>query len=151
VSRWEEVDVDGRRASELTRLPDGLLRIERCRPHQLPRSWALAVGAAWPLLFVVMVALAPEPTDPNAVASPLESAVFFAITTGLLGTVITAGTRRTDALVWSTCLGVVWVATTIACPLTGHHDVTWQWYVELTSSASLLLLSVLGLRALRTR
>jgi hypothetical protein len=144
--------VDGRRASELTRLPDGLLRIERCQPRQLPRSWALAVGAAWPLLFVVMVALAPEPTDPNAVPTQVESVVFFAVMTGLLGTVITAGARRPEALVWSTCLGVVWVATTIACPLTGHHDtVGWQWYVELTSSSTLLLLSFIGIRALRTR
>ena len=45
--------------------------------------------------------------------------------------------------------GVVWVATAIACPLSGHHDaVGWQWYAELVSSSSLLVLSLIGIRLL---
>jgi hypothetical protein len=52
-------------------------------------------------------------------------------------------------LVWSTGLGVVWVLTTIACPLSGHHDaVGWQWYAELAFSSSLLVLSLIGIRLL---
>ena len=36
--------MDGRRLSELTRLPDAVPRV-RSQPRPLPRSWALAVGA----------------------------------------------------------------------------------------------------------
>jgi hypothetical protein len=35
----------------------------------------------------------------------------------------------------------------IACPLSGHHDTAgWQWYAELVSSSSLLVLSLIGIR-----
>ncbi len=140
--------MDGRRVSELTRVPDAVPRVRRL-PRPLPRSWALAVGAGWPLLLVVVMALTPEPADPNAVPTFVDSAVFLALTVGLLGTVVAAVARQSKALVWSTGLGVVWVATTIACPLTGHHDaVGWQWYADLASSSSLLLLSLIGIRLL---
>src|SRR5262249_562808 len=149
---WKEVDVDGRRASEITRLPAGLLPIERCQPRRLPLAWALAVGTAWPLLFLVMVAITPAPADPNAVPTPVDALVSLAVMTGLLGPGIAGAVRRPEALIWSTCLGVIWVATTIACPLTGHHDaVGWPWRFELTASGSLLLLSLVGVRVLRAR
>jgi hypothetical protein len=140
--------MDGRRVSELTRLPDTVPRLRR-QPRPLPRSWALAVGAGWPLLFVVMTALATEPADPNAVPTLVDSAGFLAIMVGLSGTIVAAVARQSKALVWSTGLGVVWVVTTIACPLSGHHDaVGWQWYAELASSSSLLVLSLIGIRLL---
>ena len=115
-----------------------------------PRSWALTVGAGWPLLLVVMTALAPEPADPNAVPTFVDSAVFLAVMVGILGTIVAAVARQPKALAWSTGLGAVWVATTIACPLSGHHDaVGWQWYAELVSSSTLLVLSLIGIRLLR--
>jgi hypothetical protein len=137
--------MDGRRVSELTRLPHAVPRLRRL-PRPLPRSWAFAVGAGWPLLLVVMTALAPEPADPNAVPTLVDSAVFVATMVGLFGTIGAAVARQSKALVWSTGLGVVWVATTIACPLSGHHDtVGWQWYTELASSSGLLLFSLTGI------
>ena len=144
--------MDGRRLNELTRLPDAVPRLRRLsRP--LPRSWALAVGAGWPLLLVVMTVLAPEPADPNAVPTYVDSAVFVAVMIGICGTIVAAVARQQKALVWSAGLGVVWVATTIACPLSGHHDaVGWQWFAELVSSSSLLVLSLIGIgRLLRPR
>jgi hypothetical protein len=96
-----------------------------------------------------MTALAPEPADPNAVPTFVDSAVFLAVMVGMFGTVVAAVARQQKALVWSTGLGVVWVATTITCPLSGHHDaVGWQWYADLVSSSSLLLLSLIGIRQL---
>ena len=140
--------MDGRRLNELTRLPDAVPRLRRL-PRPLPRSWALAVGAGWPLLLVVMTVLAPEPADPNAVPTYIDSAVFVAVMVGICGTIVAAVARQQKALVWSTGLGVVWVATTIACPLSGHHDaVGWQWYTELVSSSSLFVLSLIGIRLL---
>jgi hypothetical protein len=142
--------MDGRRASELTRRRHAVPRLRR-QPRPLPRSWAWAVGAGWPLLLVVMTAIAPEPADPNAVPTLVDSAAFMAFMIGLFGTIAAAVARHSRALVWSTGLGAVWVATTIACPLSGHHDtVGWQWYTELTSSSSLLLLSLTGILVLRT-
>jgi hypothetical protein len=141
--------MDGRRVCELSRLQRRVPRLRR-QPRPLPRSWALAVGAGWPLLLVVMTAVAPEPADPNAIPTLVDSLAFLALMLGLVGTIVTAAARQSTALVWSTALGVVWVATTIACPLSGHHDaVGWQWYTELGSSSSLLLLSLIGLRLLR--
>ena len=140
--------MDGRRLSELTRLPGTVPRVRRV-PRPLPRSWALAVGAGWPLLLVVMTALAPAPADPNAVSTFVDSAVFLAVMVGLVGTIVAAVARQSMALVWSAALGVVSVATTIACPLSGHHDaVGWQWFAELVSSSGLLVLSLLGIRLL---
>ena len=109
------------------------------------------MGAGWPVLLVTMMAVAPEPADPNAVPTVLDSALFLAMIVGLVGTVVTAINHQSKALVWSTGLGVLWVATTVACPVSGHHDaVGWQWYAELAASSSLLLLSLVGLRVLRT-
>ena len=142
--------MDGRRASELTRSRLKVPRIER-QPRQLPCGWAWAVGVGWPLLLVAMTAVAPEPADPNAVPTIVDSAVSLALIVGLFGTIVAAVARRSQALVWSTGLGLVWVATTLACPVSGHHDaVGWQWYVDLASSSSLLLLSLIGIGVLRT-
>ena len=141
--------MDGRRASVLGRVPRAVPRIER-QPHPLPCAWAWAVGAGWPLLWVAMTAVAPEPANPNAVPTLVDTAVFFALIAGLFGTIVAAVARQSRAVVWSTGLGLVWVATTVACPVSGHHDtVAWQWYVELVASSSLLLLSLVGLRVLR--
>ena len=85
--------MDGRRLSELTRLPGAVPRLRR-QPRPLPRSWALAVGAGWPLLLVVMTALAPEPADPNAVPTFVDSAVFLAVMVGMLGTIVAAVARQ---------------------------------------------------------
>ena len=96
-----------------------------------------------------MTALAPEPADPSAVPTFVDSALLLAVMVGVCGTVVAAVARQQKAVVWSTGLGVVWVATTIACPLSGHHDaVGWQWYAELVSSSSLLVLSLIGIRLL---
>jgi hypothetical protein len=107
---------------------------------------------AWPLLFVLMVAIAPEPADPEAVPSLLDSLVFLGFIIGLVGTTAAAFTRHASALLWSIGLGVLWVATAIACPVSGHHDAAgWQWRLELVLSGALLALSVVGWRRLRTR
>jgi hypothetical protein len=142
--------MDGRRARELIRRRSGVPRLRR-QPRPLPRSWAWAVGAGWPVLWVVMTVVAPAPADPNAVPTLLDSAASLGLLVGLFGTTAAAVARHSKALVWSTGLGVVWVTTTITCPLSGHHDtVGWQWYTELTSSSSLLLLSLTGILVLRT-
>jgi hypothetical protein len=142
--------MDGRPVSELTRRRRAVPRLRR-QPGPLPRSWAWAAGVGWPLLLVVMTVAAPEPADPNAVPTLVDSAASLALMVGLFGTIAAAVIRQAKALVWSTGLGVVWVTTTIACPLSGHHDTMgWQWYTELTSSSSLLLLSLTGILVLRT-
>jgi hypothetical protein len=138
--------MDGRRAIEIDRVPDTVPRVRReARP--LPRSWAVAVGAGWPALFLLLMALTPPPSDPNAVPSFIDTAIFFAVTTGLIGTIVCAIGRQSKALAWSAGLAVLWLGTTIACPVSGHHDhVGWVWFAELGASASLLAASAAGIR-----
>ena len=146
--------MDGRRAREVAVSPRALPRISRRRmpPRPLPTAWAWAVGAGWPLVVVVMSLLAPEPTDPQAVPSALDSLVLSAVVVGLVGTVAAAVARQYKALIWSIALGLVWVATTVACPVSGHHgEVGWQWRADLVTSSGLLVLSVVGARRLRAR
>ena len=97
--------MDGRRLSELTRLPAGVPRVRR-QPRPLPRSWAMAVGAGRPLLLVAMTALAPAPADPNAVPTLVDSTVFLAVMVGVCGTIVAAVARHQEALVWTSGLGV---------------------------------------------
>jgi hypothetical protein len=144
--------MDGRRSARLTGLWGGRPRIQRCEPRSLPQSWAWAVALAWPLLFVTVVAISPEPADPDAVPSLFDSLVFISFVVGLVGTTAAAFTRHASALTWSIGLGALWVGTAIACPVSGHHDaVDWQWRLELGLAAALLLLCVVGWRRLRTR
>jgi hypothetical protein len=110
------------------------------------------VGGVWPLLFVLMVATAPEPADPNAVPSVLDSLLALALFGGLVATTTAAVVRHWSALLWSAGLGALWVGTTILCPASGHHDtVGWQWSTELMAASALLVLSVLGADRLRAR
>jgi hypothetical protein len=144
--------MDGRRAIGLARVWDNPPRIRRHEPRALPRPCAWALALVWPVLYIAMVAIAPEPADPNAVPTLLDSFVFMAFMVGLIGTTAAAFTRHGTALVWSTGLGALWVATAVACPLSGHHSaMDWQWRLELALSGALLLLSVIGWRLLRTR
>lgn len=146
--------MDGRRTVRLTwgaRLWGGAPRIQRCEPRPLPRSWAWAMAVAWPSLFVLVVAIAPEPADPNAVPTLLDSLMFTSFLVALIGTVAAALTRHPTAMVWSIGLGLIWVGSAIACPVSGHHDpMNWQWRLELALAGGLLLLSTIGWRRLRT-
>ena len=93
---WERsVELGGRHGrtpyeARPTRLPRRWLGPRR-QPRPLPRSWAWTVGAGWPLLFVVMTAVAVEPADPNAVPTLVDSAVFVALMVGLFGTIAARG------------------------------------------------------------
>jgi hypothetical protein len=142
-STWTDADSASSHDCPAPCLGSGAYRV-RC-----PGRGALAVGAGWPLLLVVRTALAPAPADPNAVPTFVDWAVFVAVMVGLVGTIVAAVARQSKALVWSTGLGVVWVATTIACPLSGHHPaVGWKWYTELVSGSGLLVLSLIGIHLL---
>jgi hypothetical protein len=141
--------VDGRRRSQITHPPESLPRIPRRppAPDELSRGWAILVGAGWPLIAVWQIATAPEAANPEAVPSLLDTAVFLAVMTGLVGTIGAAFGRQPRALIWSIGLGVVWVATVITCPLSGHHDaVGWSWSTELAASGALLAASLVGTR-----
>lgn len=144
--------MDGHRAREVTLESKALAPVRRREPLPVPGWLAAVVGVGWPLVVMLMPALAAAPADPEAVPSLLDAAVFAAVVVGLAGTVAAALARHARALMWSTGLGLVWVATTITCPLSGHHDTLgWQWQVDLASSGSLLLISLIGARWLRSR
>jgi hypothetical protein len=142
--------MDGRQAREITLPPAALPRIRRRPVSTLPVGLAVLVGAGWPALMVLALAFAPPAADPDAVPTLLDSVVSLAVIVGMAGTIASAVGRRPRALLWSIGLGLIWVATTITCPLSGHHDtVGWQWYTDLAASSTLLVASVVGARRLR--
>jgi hypothetical protein len=150
IDRTGRPAMDGRQAREVTLPPAALPRIRRRPAAELPRWLAVVVGAGWPALMVMALAFAPAAADPDAVPTLLDSVVSLAVLAGMAGTIASAVGRRPQALLWSAGLGLVWVATTITCPLSGHHDtVGWQWYTDLAASSTLLLVSLVGARRLR--
>ncbi|HEY7135974.1 MAG TPA: hypothetical protein VIB48_12995 [Acidimicrobiia bacterium] len=107
---------------------------------------AAAVGIGWYVLFGIGQALEPAPTNPNAVPAWIETAVsavllatFAAMIPGLI-------TRRRWGVVAAVAAGLVYVAATIACPTTGHHEFGLWWLGEMGCASTLLAGSVYALR-----
>ncbi len=126
---------------------------DRTRPDT--RQWlceridgrvAAGVGIAWYVLFGIAQAIEPAPANPNAVPAWIESAisvVFLAALAVMLPGLIA---RRRWGLLASLGAAVVFVAATIACPTTGHHEFGLWWLGEMACAAALLGISVATLR-----
>jgi hypothetical protein len=107
---------------------------------------AAVVGIAWWVLFGIAQAIEPAPANPNAVPGWIESAisvVFLATLAVMLPGLVA---RRRWGLLGSLAASVVFVAATIACPTTGHHDFGLWWLGEMACAAALLGLSVATLK-----
>jgi hypothetical protein len=107
---------------------------------------AAAVGIGWYVLFGIGTALEPAPSNPQAVPAWIETAVsavllatFAAMIPGLLA-------RRRWGVLAAVAAGVVYVAATIACPTTGHHEFGLWWLGEMACASTLLAGSVYALR-----
>ncbi|HLM63811.1 MAG TPA: hypothetical protein VK306_05905 [Acidimicrobiales bacterium] len=156
--------MDGRRARLIDPTLDGVPRIERAPEaapgaparHLAPRSltpgWAAALGFGWPLAFLTVTALEPAPVDPAApvpLVVELASLVFLA---ALGMTVVAAAMRQGIAAAAAVVTGVVALAFTISCPISGHHTYGLWWIAELVVLGAMTAVSVaaLGRRARTT-
>lgn len=107
---------------------------------------AAVVGVAWYVLFGIAQAIEPAPANPNAVPGWIENAiavVFLGTLAVMLPGLIA---RRRWGLLGSLAASVVFVAATIACPTTGHHEFGFWWLGEMACAAALLGLSVATLK-----
>ena len=94
----------------------------------LPVQWAWFAGLVGPIVAAFCIAIEPSPADPNA-SEPLIGTVlataFFAV---MVGAGVQAARRRVNALTWACAVGVLLVAMTISCPLSGHHANVGMWW-----------------------
>jgi hypothetical protein len=150
--------MDGRRARLIGPMLDSVPRLTR-RPAQAPAAagelktgWAALLGVGWPLVFVLATAIEPAPADPNAAAPllvELGSAVLFG---ALVITAVTAASRLRAAAVGGIGTGLIGLAFSVTCPLSGHHGFGMWWVAQMGMLAAMLWVSVaaLGHRARAT-
>lgn len=97
-------------------------------PRQLGRGWALVLGAGWPVLAAVIVAIEPTPADTDAAASVFDSLVSLALLVGFFATLGAAAARRSVAATWSAFTGLVALGIVLTCPVSGHHAGVGPWW-----------------------
>jgi peptidoglycan/LPS O-acetylase OafA/YrhL len=109
--------------------------------------WAAIGAIAWVLLVGIGIAVEPPPTNPDAV----DPWFLDALGTILLATVVGAFAgfwlRRRWGLAASLVASGLLVASTLACPASGHHTQVGPWWVvQLGCGLGLVATSLLGLR-----
>jgi peptidoglycan/LPS O-acetylase OafA/YrhL len=110
-------------------------------------GWAAIGAIAWVLLVGIGIAVEPPPTNPDAV----DPWFLDALGTILLATVVGAFAgfwlRRRWGLAASLVASGLLVASTLACPASGHHTQVGPWWVvQLGCGLGLVATSLLGLR-----
>jgi hypothetical protein len=95
--------------------------------------WAAIGAIAWVVLVGIGIAVEPPPTNPNAV-DPWGAFAGFWL-------------RRRWSLAASLLASGLLVASTLACPASGHHTQVGPWWVvQLGCGLGLMAMSILGLR-----
>jgi hypothetical protein len=148
--------MDGRRARLIDARRDSVRVIPRApqaRVHpteeRLRVGWALALGLGWPLTFVVGAALEPAPAEPEAAVPLVVALSALLFLAALAGTVLAAAIRHPLAAPMGVVAGVVSLAFSVACPVSGHHALGLWWVAQLGTTAAMLgvCVAALGRRA----
>ena len=109
--------------------------------------WAAMGAVAWILLVGIGIAVEPPPTDPNAVDPWFVDAVGTILLTAVVGAFAGFWLRRRWSLAASLVASGLLVASTLACPASGHHTQVGAWWVvQLGCGLGLVATSILGLR-----
>ncbi len=113
---------------------------------RISRGMAMTVAVSWYVLFLVGVALEPEATQPEAIPAWIGVTVTVVLF-GLLG-VMTAGllARRRWGLVASMGAATLFVAGSVACPVSGHHGFGAWWYGQMACALGLVAITGAALR-----
>ena len=114
-------------------------------PQLLKTAWAAALGLGWPLVTVVSNALEPAPADPGAPVPVVIELAALGWFTALLTTAVAAGMRHRAAAVAGVATGVISLAFTVGCPVSGHHEFGLWWYGQLVLGAAMLGVSLAAL------
>jgi peptidoglycan/LPS O-acetylase OafA/YrhL len=107
---------------------------------------ALAVGAAWYVLYLVAYALEPAADHPDAFPAWLSTTLEVALL-GLMG-VMAAGlvAQRRWGLVASMGAAVFFAGLVVACPVTGHHSLGAWWFGQMACAIGLVAITGAALR-----
>jgi hypothetical protein len=109
--------------------------------------WAAIGAVAWVVVPGIGIAVEPPPTTPNAVDPWFVNALGIIFLTAVVGTFAGFWLRRRWSLATSLLASGLLVASTLACPASGHHTQLGTWWVlQLGCGLGLVATSTLGLR-----
>jgi hypothetical protein len=104
---------------------------------------AIAVGVAWLVCYTIGSALEPDTTHPVPVIGVVLGV---ALLVGILATAAGLIVRRRWGLTASLSSAAVLVASSVACPTTGHHTIGGWWFGQMLCAGALVAISVVALR-----
>jgi peptidoglycan/LPS O-acetylase OafA/YrhL len=113
----------------------------------LSGRWAAIGAVAWVVLVGIGIAVEPPPTNPNAVDPWFLDALGTVLLAAVVGAFAGFWLRRRWSLAASLLASGLLVASTLACPASGHHTQVGPWWVlQLGCGLGLVAMSILGLR-----
>jgi hypothetical protein len=126
-------------------IPRSSLRSRLLKP--ITGRWAAIGAIAWVLLVGIGIAVEPPPTNPNAIDPWFVDALGTVLLAAVVGAFAGFLLRRRWSLAASLVASGLLVASTLACPASGHHTQVGAWWVvQLGCGLGLVATSVLGLR-----
>ena len=126
-------------------IPRSSLRSRLLEP--ITGRWAAIAATAWVLLVGIGIAVEPPPTNPNAVDPWFLDALSTILLAAVGGAFAGFWLRRRWSLAASLVASGLLVASTLACPASGHHtEVGAWWVVQMGCGLGLVVTSILGLR-----
>jgi hypothetical protein len=123
-------------------------RVAPARPRpratdRIPADVSIALGVAWWVGYLAGTALEPSTSHPMPVLGVVLGAALLA---GILVTAVGLAARRRWGLQASLASSGLLVASTVACPTTGHHHFGLWWAGQMAISLVLVAASVFALR-----
>jgi hypothetical protein len=113
--------------------------------RRLTTAWAAVLGVGWPLALMIGVALEPAPADPDAPVPIVIELASFALFVALVTTAVTAARRHPLAAWAGIATGLLAMAFSVMCPVSGHHAFGLWWVAQLGVVVAMLGASVAAL------
>lgn len=111
--------------------------------ERIPGRWAIGVAVAWYALYAIAVLVEPETHhEVPVIGVVLGAALLAAMVVTAAGLLV--GQRW--GLVASLAGAGLLVASSVACPTTGHHTIGTWWFVQMACSLALVGISVTALK-----
>jgi hypothetical protein len=109
---------------------------------RIPAETSVALGVAWFVCYSIGSALEPHTAHPMPVIGVVLGVALLA---GILTTAVGLTARRRWGLTASLASAGLLVASSVACPTTGHHDLGLWWAGQVAVSLALVAASVVAL------